>query len=93
MSDEQYINEEVRPATIDRMAVEDFAKAMIEKLSRNSHKAHWSKMPNSYLLFRLKQEVSELEEAIASGSSERICDEAKDCGNFSMMIFDNVTRG
>lgn len=90
MSDEHYIREVPRCSEQDRQAVTEFAEGMINKLSRNSHKAHWSEASIGYLFKRLQEEVQELAEAIESGDVERIIDECRDCGNFYMMIADNA---
>lgn len=51
--------------TTQRKEVKRFAARMEEVLQENDHKSHWSKCSYAYLLQRLKQEVDELDEAIA----------------------------
>ncbi len=52
--------------TTPRKEVNRFAIRMEEVLQENDHKNHWSKCSYAYLLQRLKEEVDELDEAIAS---------------------------
>lgn len=80
-----------------RPAVVDFAKEMEKKLKDNDHKVHWSECSFDYLISRLKQETNELIEAIvefkrnpSKKTRQAVIGEASDCGNFSMMIADNM---
>lgn len=79
-------------------AVNKFADAMIAKLDRNNHKAHWAHAPDRYLLRRLREELKELEAAIRKDqraefqdlprTEAEVREEAVDVANFAMMIFD-----
>ena len=72
------------------MTLLDFAKAMENELIANSDKGGWQDCSLQYLINRLKQELGELERAIAKNESKhRIVSEAADVANFSMMIADN----
>jgi len=92
MSDEHTITGRIREPNIDRIAVANFARGMIGKLDKNSHKAHWSTVDCDYLFDRLLEEVQELKNA-RSGTVEQIIDECYDVANFAMMIADNVSKG
>lgn len=81
--------------------VESFARHMQMKLDKNRHKADpimnpcgqertWKHCHLDWLLFRLRQETLELEEAIMSNDFNGAKDEAADVGNFAMMIHDNL---
>lgn len=65
-----------------------FLDAMRYKLASNKHrgKRNWQDLPITDLLRMLKNEVTELEEAIKSGNQVEILLEAADVGNFSMMV-------
>ena len=65
-----------------------FFDAMRYKLVANKHKdgGRFEDIPIDRLLKLLRQEVDELEEAIAGGNSVEILLESSDCGNFAMMI-------
>lgn len=94
-----------REHSADVEAVERFAQAMIDKLDKNAHKAHWGETHEQQLLCRLREEVEELSEALRDEVEEqdpfsesarladaKVCDEAVDVANFAMMIFDNYSR-
>lgn len=66
-----------------------FAERMELKLKANDHKGHWSGEGYKYLLQRLKEEVSELENALEHMPSAIVIDEAADVANFAMMLADN----
>ena len=71
-----------------------FALAMQKELNENSHKGTWRvRQPScspEALLKRLKEEVVEIETAIALNQPvEEIIAECADVGNFAMMIADN----
>lgn len=69
---------------------EDFRFEMERKLIKNNDKGGWDKCSFEYLLLRLKEEVTEIEEAI---KLERpifsVIEECADVANFSLMIADN----
>ena len=78
-----------------------FAVRMQHKLNKNKHKAciklnptgvgrSWMSCDYQWLLYRLRQETLELEEALYS-QPENITDEAADVANFAMMIFDKMS--
>ena len=84
-------------------AIEVFAEHMQLKLDANKDKECETMNPDSkgrrwencdlyWLLYRLRQETLELEEALYDHERESILDEAADVGNFAMMIHDNVSR-
>jgi len=83
-----------------RPAVRAFAKLMEDKLAKNDHKGDWAHpSPNHLhytfsphdLLARLKEEVTELEQAIENGEGAvAIALEAADIGNFGLMVSDVV---
>ena len=79
-----------REYDVDHKLVNDMANHMFEKLRRNAHKAHWQTVTNQWLFDRLKQEVAELENALADGID--IVHECADVANFAAMIADNVTN-
>lgn len=77
-----------------RIEVDNFADIMEIKLNKNDHKTGWKSCSNTYLLTRLKNEVTELENALINGKGVTIVKEAADVANFAMMIADNnTTRG
>lgn len=92
MSDEHTITGKKRCQNIDRIAVGFFAEGMLQKLAKNSHKAHWETVDCDYLFDRLQEEVQELADA-RGGSVESIIDECYDVANFAMMIADNLSKG
>lgn len=72
-----------------RPVVLTFAQVMETKLRKSDSKGGWKDCNAVYLVKRLKQELQELEEALAVGSSQEIAREAADVANFAMMIADN----
>ena len=86
--------------TIDdvRESVREFAIAMEEKLRKNDDKGHWANLDFQYFYKRLHDEYIELGETeelpcdkcgqVVPHPDQQM-DEAVDCGNFAMMIFDN----
>lgn len=70
-----------------------FATEMEQVLQFNDHKTGWKQMSEYRLLNRLKQEIIELEKALAVRMSpDRIVSEACDIANFAMMIADNYSN-
>lgn len=66
-----------------------FAAAMEMTLRLNDDKGGWSRCPPEYLLSRMKDEMQELETALASpGEHAPIRNEAVDVANFAMMLYD-----
>jgi NTP pyrophosphatase (non-canonical NTP hydrolase) len=83
-------------------SIKKFAEAMQAKLNKNEHKKcsvmnndqkgrQWKHCSYDWLLFRLRQEVMELEEAYMK-NHEDIKEEAVDVANFAMMFFDNLNN-
>ncbi len=67
-----------------------FWRLMVVKLGENSHKTHWSRSTDAYLMRRLVQETKELRNALKKGDAKEIGREAADVANFAMMIADNA---
>lgn len=77
-----------------RPSVKWFAEQMERKLSANDHKGQWQSCDAMWLLRRLKEETTELEEALlqAKFDAHELINEAADIANFAMMIADNARR-
>lgn len=76
-----------------RDIVLDFARAMDNELDENDHKTGWARLSLQWLINRIKQETSELENAIKNNKPKSvILSECADVANFAMMIFDNVMK-
>jgi len=60
--------------------------AMKYKLKKNAHKGKWENLDLGKALERLREEVAELEAAIAEGNEIEIVLEAADVSNFAMMV-------
>ena len=84
-------------------AVANFANTMQYKLDKNLNKPCPQMNPNKmmrtwkdcdlhWLLMRLREETIELEKALWAGDRDGIILESADCGNFSMMIHDIVSK-
>ncbi len=80
-------------------AIQEFAKTMQFKLDKNKDKEcgkmnpdgkgrSWKHCDLYWLLYRLRQETLELEEALYNTDSASVISEAADVGNFAMMIHD-----
>jgi len=74
-----------------------FASLMSAQLYRNKKKGGWSQLTPEHMLYRIRQELKELEgevnwrEECGSESSDLfIAMEAADVANFAMMIVDNT---
>lgn len=63
-----------------------FAGQMAAKLEINSHKRGWNGLSERWILNRIRQELGELQRAVAAESGENIIREAADVANFCMMI-------
>lgn len=76
-------------------SVSRFGQQMLDKLcfARNVAKGHWRNYNAVYLLRRLRQEVDELEEALAERPTAGVVSECCDVANFALMISDNAERG
>jgi len=66
--------------------------AMKQKIDRDTHKGSWTVTPIVDLLYLLKLEVAELENAIYNESNKAQIKECADIANFCMMIAGNVKR-
>lgn len=89
--------EDSRSFEFEKRKVSAFARLMLSKLFLNRHKGDWSDESILWLLNRLRQEVDELAQAIASPShtpaemerwQELVAMECADVANFAMMIAD-----
>lgn len=71
-----------------------FVSAMLYKLKKNVHKGRYEQDGTSVeqALIRLKEEVAELEEAIAEGNDIEIIMEAADVANFAMIAAVKATE-
>ena len=84
------INTEEEAMTI-RPSVRRFNVDMEKKLRANDHKECWNNDTQLEILSNLKEEVTELEEAIEFGlTSEEIIKEYADIANYAMMGADNL---
>lgn len=77
-----------------RTEVRVFAQAMEERLEANRHKGHWRDCKRGYLLERMREEISELVNAMEfeHASPDVVIKEAADVANFCMMLADNYSR-
>jgi len=74
-----------------RKEVKRFANDMEKTLRiHDKTKSHWSNATRTYLLGKLRDEVEELDNAIALRGNQDIRAEAIDVANFAMMIWDNA---
>jgi hypothetical protein len=64
---------------------------MEEVLRANDHKDGWERMKFPELLWRLRQELDELEAAVKEKRDGDVPLEAVDVANFCMFIYNNVT--
>lgn len=78
----------------ERELADAMRAAMLRKLERNRGKLHWrdERVTDQYLITRLREELAELEEAVASGSTHRTWAEAADVANFAAMLADRRTE-
>lgn len=63
-----------------------FVDAMVYKLKVHSKKGRWEDLPSIQALSLLKQEVEELEKAMAEGNMIETMLEAADVANFALII-------
>lgn len=76
-----------------RPEVYRFAVEMERILASHDDRPGWEDESSDYLLERLKEEVDELEKALAQtneGRPEKVFKEATDIANFAMMIADVI---
>lgn len=69
-----------------RADLQRFFDAMIYKLRRNKNKGRWEDLDLTSALARLEEEVRELKEALAEGSSIEVLMEAADVANFALIV-------
>lgn len=92
-----------KTSSVTNNAITNFAERMQFKLDKNKHKScdimntngdgrSWNKCDIFWLLFRLREETLELEEALRTCDFLNAQNEAADVGNFAMMIFDNIKK-
>ena len=69
-----------------------FKEKQFKKLSsvKNVAKTHWLHMTNRELFYRIKDEVGELDNAIANKKRKEIIDECVDVANFAAMLAHKV---
>lgn len=83
-------------AQAERAIVAYLGQRQLEKFAENRHKPHWERASCRYLLGRLRQEVNELEIAMAKGHfapADEVISECADVANFAAMIADNWNSG
>jgi len=73
-----------------RDCVQQFAQQMEQTLKDNDYKGGWDHMSPLELLNRLKEETSELADALEGGEESASIKEAIDVANFAMMIFNII---
>lgn len=72
------------------MVLFEFFGAMHQKLGENVYKGGWRDETVDWLIIRMKEEILELENAIASNSHpDAVRLEAADVANFAMMAADS----
>lgn len=79
---------------VDRPEVGWFAERMEAKLLANGHKTEWATLRGIKVWWfydRIREEVKELESAMADGGPNEVIDECVDVANLAMMLAD-VTR-
>lgn len=84
---------------LPRPEVQRFAEEMESTLKSNDHKGGWESCSPTYLIDRLKEEIEELEYALAawyeSGGkegAEEVIKESTDVANFVMMMADKARQ-
>ena len=82
------------PPTVLRPEVQAFAQLMEQVLRENDWKGGWQGMTADEILERVREEVEELEDAVANGGfkDDLINKEAADIANFVMFLVDNRSR-
>lgn len=75
-----------------RPQVEWFSSIMEDKLSKNEHKICWTHDSIDSLLYRIFDEVKELDVEIVNRNYKNIIKECADVANFCMMIADVANR-
>jgi hypothetical protein len=74
--------------TDPRVELRDFSDHMERKLAKRDAYGGWRHLPLPYLKEKLKNEINELLVALEYESSTEVMDEAVDCANFCMFIWD-----
>lgn len=67
-------------------AIRRFVDAMVYKLRVHSKKGRWENLPTTKALELLRDEVSELGEAVVMGNMVEILLEAADVANFALIV-------
>jgi hypothetical protein len=80
-----------------RESVQWFATVMEVVLRKNDHKGGWENEPFQYFIDRMRDELSEIEGAIANlrpsdGDLIDLVNECADLANFAMMLAENAHR-
>lgn len=75
-----------------RHDIRRFLDAIIYKLKKNAHKGRWEGAKIRDYIRKLKDEVAELEDAIAGENHIEIILEAADVANFAMIISSMATE-
>jgi len=75
-----------------RQEIVVFSEDMERKLKENDYKDCWSTKNIYWHIARMMGEISELQDAISSGTRQDIIDEAADVANYAMFIADIVRR-
>ena len=76
-----------------RASVEIFARAMELTLQKHdTDKSGWKDCNISWLISRLEEELIELKHAFDNCDPESVIAESIDVANFTMMIYDNLTK-
>jgi len=74
--------------TEPRVELRQFAEHMERKLTKRDAYGGWRHLPLPYLKEKLKNEINELLVALEYESPGEVMDEAVDCANFCMFIWD-----
>lgn len=71
-----------------------FASIMEEKLKENDHKGGWGDCEITWLIQRIKDEISELESGLLRSDIDKtkLIRECADISNFAMMVADNINK-
>lgn len=77
----------------EQVLISELSKNCLNKLRVNCHKYHWYDVTFSNLLIFLKQEVTELEQAVIDDlDEEEVWKEAADVANFAAMVADKYKQ-
>lgn len=71
-----------------RKEVEEFAKAMEEKLKKNDWKGGWTECSDLYLLDKISEKLDTIVADLTTDTpTEEVC---VDLANYVMMLYDNI---